>query len=168
MKIYSRPYHLSRAMRGKKIQKKNASAASLDTHGKQCLQNPLIRPTIQYVYIPSAKWQSILSLSLLIFFFRPLLLIVTSHQRRKLQLLHFSNCWDNSTTVGLWTPLSWRFRQDGLRSGEALKLEDLRALKHLLNDSFRSRRQSTGGYRHFHINEPTEGQTQWVVPGVDA
>lgn len=67
MKIYSGPYHLSGATWKKK--KKNVSAASLDTHIEQCLQNPLI---YQYVYVHSAKWQSILSLSLLILFFRPL------------------------------------------------------------------------------------------------
>ena len=88
MKIYSGPYRLSGATRGKK----NVNAASLDTHKEQCLQNPLIYPPIQYVYVYSAKWQSILSLSPLVLFFGALPLIVTSHQRRKLQLLHFSNC----------------------------------------------------------------------------
>lgn len=56
-------------------------------------------------------------------------------------------------------------RQDGVRS-RALKLEDLNAPKHLLNNSFRSLCESTGGYRHFHINVPIEGQT--ALPGVGA
>lgn len=66
MKIYSGPYHLSAA-----IWKKNVNAASLDTHKEQCLQNPLIYPALQYVYVHAAKWQSILSLSLLILFLTP-------------------------------------------------------------------------------------------------
>ncbi len=87
MKIYSSLITYLEPLGGK-----NVNAASLDTHKEHCLQNPLIYPAIQYVYVHSAKWQSILSLSQLILFFRPLSLIVTSYQRRKLQLLHFSNC----------------------------------------------------------------------------
>lgn len=76
--------------------KKNVNAASLDTHKEQCLQNPLIffPSAIQYVCVFTLPYGKvfILSLSLLILFFHPRPLIVTSHQRRKLQLLHFTNC----------------------------------------------------------------------------
>lgn len=56
--------------------------------------------------IHPAKWQSIISLSLLIPL-HPFHLLVTSHHRRKLQLLHFTNCRDNTTTTKLSPPLSW-------------------------------------------------------------
>lgn len=48
MKIYS-SLIWSHSEKGK------LSAASLDTHEKQCLQNPLIFPAIQYVCVPIAK-----------------------------------------------------------------------------------------------------------------
>lgn len=73
--------------------KKKGNAASLDTYKEQCLQNPLIfAPAIQYVFTFTLPNDKVFSHSLLILFFRPLPLIVTSHQRRKLQLLHFTNC----------------------------------------------------------------------------
>lgn len=79
--------------------------------------------------------------------------IATSHRRRKLQLLHFTNCWDNSSTVGLWTPLSRC--SDKMVWQWAFKVKELGTPEHLLNDSFRSLHESTEGNWHFHINVST-------------
>lgn len=69
MEIYSGPYRLSAGIWMKENGGKRVNAASLDTHKEQCLQNPLIYSTLSYVYIHFAKWQSILTLSLLTLFF---------------------------------------------------------------------------------------------------
>lgn len=82
--------------------------------------------------------------------------IATSRQRRKLQLLHFSNCWDNSSTVGPRTPLS-RCSDKMVRERQAFKVKDLSAPEHLLNDSFRWLYESAVGNWHFHINVSTGG-----------